>query len=71
MKLYVLPLVYRDDFFLCSAEGVSKAKEVVKPFDWTFTTNYMGTTSSRSGAPQWEVGMAKIYTLAQFTIYGI
>ena len=40
---------------LCSAEGVSKAKEVVKPFDWTFTTNYMGTTSSRGGAPEWEV----------------
>ena len=42
-------------FPLCSAEGVSKAKEVVKPFDWTFTTNYMGTTSSRGGAPEWEV----------------
>ena len=45
----------------CSAEGVSKAKEVVKPFDWTFTTNYMGTASSRGGAPDWEVGETKLY----------
>ena len=53
-----LPLVI--SYCSCSAEGVSKAKEVVKPFDWTFTTNYMGTTSSRGGAPDWEVGETKL-----------
>ena len=33
----------------CSTEGMAKVKEVVKPFDWTFTTNYMGTISSKGG----------------------
>ena len=37
-----------------SVEGMKEVKEVVKPFDWTFTTNYMGTVSSKGG-PQLEV----------------
>ncbi len=27
-------------------EGLQKVKESVKPFDWTYTTNYRGTLSS-------------------------
>ena len=30
-------------------------KEVVEPFDWTFTTNYMGTSSARVEGKELQV----------------
>jgi len=32
-------------------EGI---KEVVKPFDWSYSTDYKGTTSAAEGAPGWR-----------------
>ena len=29
--------------------GLKKVESVVKPFDWTYTTDYKGTLSSRAG----------------------
>ena len=37
-----------------SAAGLQEVKEVVKPFDWTYTTDYKGTLST-DGKAAFEV----------------
>ena len=49
---HTAPTLFMSILFLlpvctCSSEGMAKVKDVVKPFDWTFTTSYMGTVSSK------------------------
>lgn len=35
--------------YFSSAEGMQKVKDKMKPFDWTYTTDYMGSLSNISG----------------------
>ena len=37
-----------------SAAGLKEVKDVVKPFDWTYSTDYRGTVTSR-GLAQLQV----------------
>lgn len=46
-----------------SSAGLKEVKDVVKPFDWTYSTDYKGSVTSR-GAAQFEVCTALHWILA-------
>ena len=55
-------------------------KEVVKPFDWTFTTDYKGTMFGKEGAQmhvstlnmyKLEISVLSLYIMALHKCYGL